>query len=256
LTSLEIMPLILAVLVLAISFLLSMFGLGGAQLYVPIFYWLGMSLKSEAILLALTINFITQTSAFLYYRRKKLVECKMGIPLVIAAIPMTFVGAHLTYKVPDHFIALLIGLFLIVLGIQRIYKPSVTPIARTGKQKAILGFLAGGVIGFLIGLLGIGGGSLVVPTLLLLGLSPKHAAATSAFVTSISTLSGSAAHWKMGTVPISIVIATALAAIIGSQLGARFMTKRLPERLMSVLLGILLILIGSIFIVKEVLFLG
>jgi len=256
LTGSEIMPFVLAGIVLAVSFLLSMFGLGGAQLYVPIFFWLGMSLKSEAILLALTINFVTQTSAFLYYRRKRLVEFKMGIPLVVAAIPMTFLGAHLTYKVPDHFIALFIGLFLIALGLQRIYKPAVKTIARTSKKKIALGFLAGGVIGFLIGLLGIGGGSLVVPTLLLLGLSPKHAAATSAFVTSISTFSGSAAHWKMGTVPLIIVVVTALAAIVGSQLGARFMTKRLPEKLMSVLLGVLLILIGMVFIVKEVIFLG
>ncbi len=255
-TGLEILPLLVAGLVLAISFVLSMFGLGGAQLYVPIFYWLGMSLKGEAILLALTINFVTQTSAFLFYRRKKLVDFKTGIPLIVAAIPMTFVGAHLTHKIPDHFIALFIGLFLIALGLQRIHHPAVTPIARNTRERILFGLLAGGVIGLLIGMLGIGGGSLVVPTLLLLGLTPKHAAATSAFVTSISTLSGSAAHWKMGTMPVMIVVITALAAIIGSQLGARFMTKRLPERLMTVLLGILLILIGSIFIVKEVIFLG
>ncbi len=62
------------VIIFGISLFLSMLGLGGAQLYVMIFYWSGMSLKTEAVPMTLLLNFITQKSVAIIYLRNRLLD--------------------------------------------------------------------------------------------------------------------------------------------------------------------------------------
>jgi hypothetical protein len=228
-----------------------MLGLGGAQLYVPIFYWLGMSLKAEAIPLALLLNFVTQMSASVTYLRKRLVDIVAGLPLLITSTIFPVVGANFTHHLPTRWIILIIGMILIAVSIQTFFDWKRSGRNLTRRQKIIIGLVAGSVIGFIIGCIGHGGGSFVVPTLLVLGFAPKNAAATSSFICAFSSLTGFLTHASQMQVNWSLYFPGVIAAVIGAQLGSRFMAAKMKSETLKRLFAMVLFLIGIQLIVKE-----
>lgn len=247
-TMLIVVPLV----ALIISFLFSMLGLGGGQLYVPIFYWLGMDLKTEAIPLGLLLNFITQFSAATIYLRKKLVEVVAGGPIIITSLVFPVLGAFFTHYISARIIILIIGVLLIVVATQTLFnwKPGSGKFSR--RQKIILGLLAGSVIGFIVGFLGRGGGSFVVPTLLIIGFTPKRAAATSSFVCTFSAFTGFLAHTISCHIDLCLAFLGIGAAISGSQIGSRLMADKIKGKMLRIIFAFVLIVIGIQLISTEI----
>lgn len=87
-------------LIFLIAGVFSMLGLGGGMLYVPVFKWLGLPLKTIAIPLGLLLNGVTTLSAFLRYYREGLVDFRGGLPAAAAGMVLAPVGAHLVQYVP------------------------------------------------------------------------------------------------------------------------------------------------------------
>jgi len=84
-----------AVLVFFFSGLLAMAGLGAAFLFVPLFYYLGVPL-TEATPTALLLNVVSLLFATINYWRGKLINWRVGLPVMIAAVVLSPVGALLT----------------------------------------------------------------------------------------------------------------------------------------------------------------
>lgn len=78
---------------------------------------------------------------------------------------------------------------------------------------------AGLFAGVLAGLLGIGGGTVLVPILVALGYDPVQAVATSSLAIVITSLSGSIQNWRMGYLDVRRVLYLGLPALITAQLG-------------------------------------
>lgn len=244
---------VVALIAFGVSFLFSMLGLGGGQLYVPIFYWLGMDLITEAIPLSLLLNFVTQFSAASTYLRKRMVEIRTGLPLVGTLLVFPFLGAYFTHWIAPRTILLIFGVLLIVVALQTLLgikprKEELSPL-----EKTIIGLVAGSVIGIMVGLLGRGGGSFIVPVLLLIGFAPKRAAATSSFVVTFSTFSGFLGHLSTGHIDWTLASVGAVAAIAGSQLGSHHMSNKLKGKTLKVIFASVLIFIGVEMIIKELL---
>ena len=70
-----------------IAFVFSMLGMGGAQLYIPALFWLGMDFKAEAIPLGLLLNVVNSSSAGITYLRERLVSWRVGLPFAAAMLP-------------------------------------------------------------------------------------------------------------------------------------------------------------------------
>jgi uncharacterized membrane protein YfcA len=87
-----------AVLVFIFSGLLAMAGLGAAFLFVPLFYYLGVPL-AEATPTALLLNVVSLLFATINYWRGKLINWRMGLPVLIAAVILSPVGALMTRNV-------------------------------------------------------------------------------------------------------------------------------------------------------------
>ncbi len=106
------------------------------------------------------------------------------------------------------------------------------------------------MIGFIIGFVGHGGGSFVVPTLLMFGFAPKNAAATSSFICAFSSLTGFLTHASQAQVNWSLYVAGVFAAVIGAQLGSRFMAARMKSETLKRLFAVVLFLIGIQLIIN------
>jgi uncharacterized membrane protein YfcA len=108
--------------------------------------------------------------------------------------------------------------------------------------------LFGGLIsGLLAGLLGIGGGTMLVPLLVALHYSPLHAVATSSLSVLITSLSGSLQNWRMGYFDRNRVLGLGLPALVTSQLGV-YLAGRFSAALL--LYGFGLLLMVNLFLIR------
>ena len=108
-------------------------------------------------------------------------------------------------------------------------------------KRALLTAAVGLGIGFVAGLLGIGGGFLFVPTLIAVGYPTKQAAATSAFVVVFSSFSGFAGHVAEGHYDWRVMAVGLIAVVVGAQIGAKVMKEKMKARWIKQLFGLLLL---------------
>ncbi len=105
----------------------------------------------------------------------------------------------------------------------------------------VIPVLIGAVAGILSGLLGVGGGGLIFPLLIMKGFNPKKVAAITAFVVPFSSTIAFIAYALMGAVNWSILLPAAFAAYLGGLLGTRFMHSRVQPGMVKKFLGIVLL---------------
>lgn len=110
----------------------------------------------------------------------------------------------------------------------------------------ILAF-TGLIAGILAGILGIGGGTILVPLLVALGYSPVHSVATSSFSILITAISGSVQNWRMGMFSFQRVMGIGLPAIVSAQIGADLASRVYPYYLLG---GFGLLLILNIYLIQ------
>lgn len=107
--------------------------------------------------------------------------------------------------------------------------------------------IAGLFAGVLAGLLGIGGGTVMVPILLVLGYAPIQAVATSSLAIIVTSLSGSFQNWRMGYLDLEKVLWLGIPAVITVQIGV-LVASNLPPRLLLIAFAVLLVV--NIFLVS------
>lgn len=237
----------LIIIVFITSVLFSMLGIGGAIFYVPFFYGTGMELLS-AITTALLLNIVTSGSAATLYLRKKMVDLQAAVPLILFAAIGTQIGAYLARLAPVNLLLLLFSIQMIFIGsemlfarFERYYKNR--EISKQKKKYLIIG--GGFIIGILSGLLGVGGGSFVVPLLMVMGYGIKCAAATSGFVVVFASLSAFLAHvwtWEPDTTLLLYIV---VASFLGAQVGSRLMYSRIKADTLRKILGVLLLIMAA-----------
>lgn len=233
-----------AILVFIFSGLLAMAGLGAAFLFVPLFYYLGVPL-AEATPAALLLNVVSLLFAAFNYWRGKLVNWRVGLPVLVAAVILSPLGARLTPFVDKKLLLGLFAAFLVFAGFMMLFykaKPREKPLSQT--TESVTGAGVGAAAGFLGGLLGVGGGNFILPVLNWMGLDAKVAAGTTAVVVVFSSLSGFLGHATMGGLDPVFIGITALMAAAGSIVGSQLMKTKVSSAQLKKIIGVLLWIIA------------
>ena len=232
--------------ILVLAFIFSMLGLGGAMLYIPVFHWFGYDFKSVSIPAGLLLNGITALSAAVYYLRSKMVDLKGSIPLIISSFIGAPVGAYFTKLVPTRTLILLFAIAMVFAGGRMLMTSAQADKEKMMelKRRMTLMSIGGFFVGFIAGLLGVGGGFLFVPMMIAMGYATKQAAATSAFVVIFSSFSGFAGHIAEGHFNWPLMIATSIAVIIASQIGARVMKEKMKARWIKQMFAVVLLAVA------------
>jgi hypothetical protein len=234
-----------AVLVFVFSGLLAMAGLGAAFLFVPLFYYLGVPL-AEATPTALMLNVVSLLFATINYWRGKLINWRVGLPVMIAAVILSPVGALLTQHVNKTVLLAMFAAFLVFAGAMMLfYKAKKREQALSRPVEIGAGVGVGSVAGFLGGLLGVGGGNFILPVLNWLGLDTKVAAGTTAMVVVFSSLAGFLGHATMTGLDPWFVGIMAVMAAAGSIVGSQLMRTKLSSTQLKKVIGVLLFLIAA-----------
>ncbi len=242
----ELLPVIL--IAFLVSALFSMLGLGGAIIYTPLFFWLDVPLLA-AITMALLLNTITAASASMTYLRQHLVDRRFALPIILTSIIGALTGSYIALRVETKIIILLLSIILFLASIRILFFNSLCftsgPIDR---KKSVIGAGAGFFIGIISSLVGIGGGTFVVPLLLILGFETKNAVATSSFIITFMSLSGFLGHlnFEQQQLDVGLLLYAGAAAFIGAQAGSRLFRRASPRTIERMFALVLLLIAGKL----------
>ncbi|HEY2377694.1 MAG TPA: sulfite exporter TauE/SafE family protein [Gemmatimonadaceae bacterium] len=210
-------------LALAIGLSLGILGGGGSILTVPIFVYVMGYTPKQSIAMSLVVVGATSLVGAIRHWRAGNFDVRAALVFGILAMVGARVGAEVAKLVPGIVQLVLLGIMMLAAAIlmMRRREPSRTPeIQRGGAITAVATAGVGLGVGMLTGLLGIGGGFLFVPALVLLARLPmKTAVGTSLFVIALSTAAGALGYRGQAVVPWDVVAIFTLIAIAGIFIG-------------------------------------
>jgi uncharacterized membrane protein YfcA len=199
-------------------------GFGGGSSYLAILALYAFPFK-EMKLIALTCNIIVVAGGTFVFIKNKQVNWRKILPLALTSVPLAFFGARM--KLSQDVFFVLLGSSLLVAGILlwiRTKPADINVAIKEDKKTYVKDGLLGGSIGFLSGMVGIGGGIFLSPVLNLVKWdTPKRIAATASVFILVNSIAGIAG--QLTDLPPDInftrVILLCFAVFIGGQLGSR-----------------------------------
>lgn len=244
----------------------SLVGLGGGIFIVPGLIYLSDQFPSLtgitpqiAVGTSLMVIIFSSASSTFSYARMGRVDFKSGLFFFAASAPGTMIGSYFTIGLAEHVFKLIFGSILLLIfyllvknkkmGIKNIkwhvireYRDEQGNHYQYGYHRYVA-ILICFAVGFLQGLLGIGGGALLVPALLLLFWYPTLIAIpTSMFVIFLSSVVGSFSHLLMGNIEWKVLPWLVLGGLLGGQWGAFISKKMKVSRITFLLRGLILLL--------------
>ncbi|WP_299835630.1 sulfite exporter TauE/SafE family protein [uncultured Tenacibaculum sp.] len=230
-----------------VAFLYASVGHGGASGYLAL-----MALFTFPVLfmkpIALVLNIFVSGVSFWFFRKHQHFKWKLFYPFAISSIPAAFIGGYIS--VNAGFYKKILGFFLIfaILKMLNVFGGEKEELK---ENNLVISLLIGACIGLFSGMIGIGGGIILSPVIVLLAWgNMKQAAAVSAlfiFVNSISGLIGFTIN--EGIVPLEVLYFIPV-ALIGGSLGAIYGSKKYSmNTLKYVLAGVLTIAAVKLFLV-------
>ena len=218
--------------VLAISVVFSMFGKGGGSLYTPVLVMLGWDV-GVSISTALFLNLVTALVATVVFARNRLVDfrfCTIFLPGTIAG---SILGALLSSRAPKDLLLGLFAAFLVGAGVLMMRSgkgEAGQSVRRLSRSLGTLILVFSFAVGVLSSLIGVGGGLVIFPFLVLyMGYSAQKAAGANSLIVTVSSLVGSAGHFAIGHIEYVLIGITAIAAAIGSAVGSHVTVKASPR---------------------------
>lgn len=223
------------------GFFSGLFGVGGGIILVPLLILVvgfGQKLASGTSLAVIVPTAIAGTVS---YAANGSIDWIAGACLGAGAIGGSLLGTWLLHRIRVAYLRWLFIVFLLVVGVRMLFLvPDRALELDTTPVLALLLVGVGFLVGVLSGLLGVGGGVIVVPVLILLfGASDLIAKGTSLLMMIPTALTGSYANYRRGNVDIRAGAIIGVSAVIASVLGAVVSTV-LPPDVGSILFAILL----------------
>ena len=222
-----------------IAFLYASVGHGGASGYLALMAIYGISpevMKPTALLLNLFVSIVS----FIQFYRGGHFRWQLFWPLAIASVPMAFIGGliHMDASVYKF----ILGILLVIVVIRFLFFSNFKNV-ETKPLQIIPALLIGAAIGLLSGLIGIGGGIILSPILLLMRWSTmKQTAAISALFIFVNSLSGLMGQLTKGINFSADMLMYVVVAFAGGLLGAYVGSLKLKTvMLKNILAAVLLV---------------
>ena len=225
---------------LILSTLFALGGIGSATALVPILHFLGLDFNfAKAV--GLFVNTSTTITSTIMNLKRKVLDMRFAFPLAISLALSAPIGAYASKYVPEMYVKYLFVIFLFFSASMMLF----------GKKEQKFDFtkpwimvVLGLIVGIISGLLGIGGGSLLLPILILLGFDAKKVAIAMSFVIPFSTFTAFLTYASLIKIDWILLATATVGAIIGGYVGNYMMHFHLEQKQIKKIIAVLLYLIA------------
>jgi uncharacterized membrane protein YfcA len=250
------------------GFVGGLLGVGGGMIVVPslllVFYFLNFSSENTmqiAIGTSLAAMIFTSMTSAWAHTQQGGVNWKLFNLLFPGIALGTFFGAFIAHGLHTQQLQILFGVLIFLFGIYFILTASKVELEKNHASSLAIASLTGFAIGLISSIMGIGGGIITVPLVMLYGNPLRKAISTSAATGAIIAVMGTIFFfyfgWNQSTLKdtwgyiyVPAFISIGLAAVIMAPLGAKY-TYRAPTVLLKRCFGVLQILVGLAMIIFE-----
>jgi uncharacterized membrane protein YfcA len=237
---------ILSILFIITATLYSSVGFGGGSTYLAFLLLWGVPYFIFPII-ALSCNIIVVSGNCFNYIRAGNLNLKLLIPYLIGSIPFAYIGGSL--PVEKKLFEILLFLVLAVAGLLLLFKFKLYDDDEGNYKKVpiTVSIIIGSLLGFISGIVGIGGGIFLSPILFLIRAGkPKHIITAASLFILINSLSGIIGQLTKNVVLIEIsnYWFLLLAVLVGGQLGNFLNLKMLPTRILALVTAVLVLFVA------------
>mgnify|MGYP000025699731 CR=1 FL=1 len=213
-----------------IAVLYSSVGFGGGSSYLAILALTGIVFTQIRATSLLCNIVVVSGNVFLYHKQNN-IEWKKIIPLILASIPLAYLGGYL--KISQEVFFILLGFTLLFAAITMwfskkfVYNSDTINTKQNLKNSGI-----GGIVGFISGIVGIGGGIFLAPLLHLISWNtPKKIAATASVFILANSIAGLLGQFSNPEFSINWQLTTILliTVFVGGQIGNRMSNKHFTQ---------------------------
>lgn len=223
------MSLLFKIALIFVAFLYASVGHGGASGYLAVFALSGDVLPEEMRSSALVLNLFVSAMSFYGFAKYKHFNLKIFLPLILTSIPAAYLGGMM--KISGSLYKIVLGLFLLfsVLKVTRIIGKKE---AQPREMPLYLGLITGALLGLISGLIGIGGGIILSPIILIFGWAKmKTTAGISAAFIFVNSLAGLLGQWQSDQLHIHAeihwwILLVIAGGILGSFSGSKWLSEK------------------------------
>lgn len=236
------------ILLFLVAFLYASVGHGGASGYLALMAIFSIApdvMKPTALLL----NLFVSLTSFIQFYRGGYFRMKLFLPFALASVPFAFIGGLISIDASIY--KQILG-WLLLLPVIRFFFFSNIEVKDQKKHSLLSAIGIGAVIGFLSGLIGIGGGIILSPVLLLLRWADmKQTAAISALFIFVNSLSGLAGQFTKGIHFTADMYLYVMIAFAGGLAGAYIGAARLKQGMLKYMLATVLLIAAVKLLVTQ-----
>ena len=237
---------LLSILFLVTAILYSSVGFGGGSTYLALLLIGGVPYVIFPVI-ALSCNIIVVSGNCFNYIKAGNLNFKLLLPYLIGSIPLAYVGGSL--PIEKKLFEILLLLVLATAGILLLFNFKSYDDKEESYQKIpiFISTLIGGLLGFISGIVGIGGGIFLSPILFLIRAGrPKHIVTTASLFILINSVSGLIGQLTKDTVLTDVQNYWYLlvAVLIGGQIGNYLNLKIIPTRILALITALLVIFVA------------
>ena len=237
---------ILSILFFVTALIYSSVGFGGGSTYLAILLIWGVPYTIFPVI-ALVCNIIVVSGNSINFIRSKNININLLFPYLIGSIPFAFIGGSITiekslFEILLFCVLLVAGIFLLIES-KSFNKEQI----KINKIPRLISISIGSIIGFMSGLVGIGGGIFLSPLLFLMKAGyPRHITSSASLFILINSIFGIAGQLTKDQVLDQVITywPLFLSVLIGGQIGSLLNIKFLSNKILALLTSFLVIFVA------------
>ncbi len=237
---------ILSILFFVTALIYSSVGFGGGSTYLAILLIWGVPYTIFPVI-ALVCNIIVVSGNSINFLRSKNINFNLLFPYLIGSIPFAFIGGSITIEKSLFEILLFCVLFVAGIFLLIESKSFSEEKIKINQIPKLISISIGSIIGFISGIVGIGGGIFLSPLLFLMKAGyPRHITSSASLFILINSIFGIAGQLTKDQILDQVIIywPLFLSVLVGGQIGSVLNIKFLPNKILALLTSFLVIFVA------------
>lgn len=229
-----------------IGLVLGLLGGGGSILTVPALVYLVGQSPPVAVTASLVIVGVNSATGAAFHNKQGTLNWQVALAFGGAGMVTAYFAAGLSAHVAPTLLMILFAMLMLVVGMVMILRPAKRMPSEPKIERSWLQvILAGAVVGILTGFLGVGGGFLIVPALVMLvGLPMRQAVGTSLLIIAMNSLAGFLGHLGAASMDLGLIVIFTVTGLLGTFSGTR-LAQRVDSKHLQRLFAVFILVLAT-----------